>query len=78
HALTLRTQLTGSVFWSRQDYQSGFDEDEWRFDLIYGWQVAQPLYVDFTYRRWVRETSAFSGTAVENVFFVSLTYNFAQ
>jgi len=78
HALTQRTQLTASLYGTRQDYREGFEEDEWRFDLIYGWQIAQPLYIDFTYRRFFREASNSSGTAIENMLFMSLTYNFAQ
>jgi hypothetical protein len=78
HALTPRTYLIGGLGYTHQDYESGFDEDEWRFDVTYGWQVAQPLFVDFTYRRWDRDVSTFAGSAVENLFFVSLTYNFAQ
>lgn len=78
HALTQRTRLTGVVYGSHEEFRAGFEEDEWRFDLVYGWHVARPLYVDFTYSRFFREDSRISGTAIENMFFASLTYNFAQ
>jgi hypothetical protein len=77
HSLTELTRLSARVHRTQDEFDAGYDDDEWRYTVAYGWQVGRPLYVEFTFQRYDRESSLYSGSAIENQFFVSLTYTYS-